>query len=98
MRAHILRPAKTAMQSGRAKTGRWILEFERRSARFIDPLMGWTGSTDMMADEVRLAFDTLEEARAYAERQGLEVTVDPAHERAVKPKSYASNFRWDRTG
>ncbi|MEX2650043.1 MAG: ETC complex I subunit [Alphaproteobacteria bacterium] len=98
MRALIYRPAKTAMQSGRANARSWVLEFERRTARSIDPLMGWTGSGDMMADEVRLVFDSLDDAVAYARRQGLEVTVETTRERRVQPKSYAGNFRWDKAG
>ncbi len=98
MRARIYRPAKTAMQSGRANARSWVLEFERRTARTIDPLMGWTGSGDMMADQVRLAFDSLDDAIAYAGRQGLEVTIEAARESPVKAKSYASNFRWDTAG
>jgi hypothetical protein len=62
-RALIYRPAKSAMTSGRAGTRRWILEFEPQSAPFIEPLMGWTGSTDPMA-QVRLAFPTREAAVA----------------------------------
>ena len=70
MLARIYRPAKTAMQSGKAKTNDWRLEFEPASARTIDPLMGWTSSTDMNG-QVRLAFETSEEAVAYAERHGI---------------------------
>ena len=73
-RALIYRPAKSAMTSGRGGTRRWILEFEPQSAPFIDPLMGWTGSTDPMV-QVRLAFPTREAAVAYAHRQGLDYEV-----------------------
>jgi ETC complex I subunit conserved region len=84
-RALIYRPAKSAMTSGRAGTRRWILEFEPQSAPFIEPLMGWIGSTDPMA-QVRLAFPTREAAVAYAQRQGLDYevrdTAKPANTRA----------------
>ena len=73
-RALIYRPAKSAMTSGRAGTRRWILEFEPQSAPFIEPLMGWTGSTDPMA-QMRLSFPTREAAVAYAQRQGLDYEV-----------------------
>jgi hypothetical protein len=73
-RALIYRPAKSAMTSGRAGTHRWILEFEPQSAPFIEPLMGWTGSTDPLA-QVRLAFPTREAAVAYAQHQGLDYEV-----------------------
>ena len=73
-RALIYRPAKSAMTSGRGGTRRWILEFEPQSAPFIEPLMGWIGSTDPMA-QVRLAFPTREAAVAYARRQALDYEV-----------------------
>ena len=65
MRARIYQPAKTAMQSGTAKTKDWVLEFAHASAREVDPLMGWTSSDDTQA-QVKLRFDTREAAEAYA--------------------------------
>lgn len=95
MVARIYRPAKTAMQSGEARTKEWVLEHEPASAREIDPLMGWTSSTDTNA-QVRLGFDTKEDAVAYAERNGLAYRVtDPKERRQIK-KSYADNFRFGR--
>lgn len=96
MTARIYQPSKTAMQSGRARTRTWVLEFPRRSAATVDPLMGWTSSADMMADQVRLVFASREDAIAYAEREGIEYTAEQPRTRTVRPKSYSSNFRWDR--
>jgi hypothetical protein len=79
-RVVIYRPAKSAMTSGRAGTKHWLLEFEPQAAPFIEPLMGWTGSTDPLA-QVRLTFPTREAAVAYAKRQGLDYQV----REAVKP-------------
>ena len=70
--AIIYKPAKSAMTSGRARTKRWVLEFEPQSAPFIEPLMGWTGSTDPMA-RVRLSFPTREAAVALCRVSGLGV-------------------------
>ena len=67
MRARIYQPARTAMQSGTAKTKMWRLEFVPASARSVDPLMGWTSSDDMNS-QVRLQFDSREAAEAYAAR------------------------------
>ena len=50
MRARIYQPAKTAMQSGTAKTHQWVLEFAPASEREVDPLMGWTSSSDRPSD------------------------------------------------
>lgn len=94
--ARIYKPAKTAMQSGRAKTRHWMLEFEPRAAKRPDRLMGWISSEDMESDQVRLSFATREEAAAFAERHGIPYRVQTPAERAVRPKSYADNFRPDR--
>jgi hypothetical protein len=92
--ARISRPAKTAMQSGR-RHRKWLLEFEPASRRTPDPLMGWASAEDTL-DEIRLRFDTLDEAVAFARTHGLDYTILEEHERTAKPKSYADNFRYDR--
>ena len=91
----IYRPAKTAMQSGRAATRRWVLEYEPASRREPDPLMGWSSARDTL-NEVRMRFATLDEAKAFAEKHGIAYGVEEPHERRFKPKSYADNFRYDR--
>lgn len=93
----IYRPAKTAMQSGRAKTEAWLLEFEPGDAKVRDALMGWAGSTDTL-DQVHISFPSCEEAVAFAERHGLAYVVQPARERKMRPKSYADNFKAGRIG
>lgn len=95
MLARIYKPAKTAMQSGKAKTRDWVLEFEPAAARAPEPLMGWTSSTDMNG-QVRLAFETKEEAIAYAQKHGLAFQLfEPKSPRQVI-KAYADNFAVDR--
>jgi ETC complex I subunit conserved region len=97
MAARIYKPTRTAMQSGRARTKEWVLEYEPESKREIDPLMGWTSSQDMRS-QVRLSFDTKEEAVAYAQRNGLAYyVIDPPPSQPVH-KSYADNFRYGRIG
>jgi hypothetical protein len=93
--AIIFRPAKTAMQSGRAGTRNWVLEYEPATPRRPEPLMGWASAGDTL-NEVRLRFATLEEAIAFADKHGLDYTVIQPHESIEKPKSYADNFRYDR--
>ena len=70
MTARIYKPAKTAMQSGTANTKEWVLDYEPEQPRQIEPLMGWTSSGDMR-QQVRLRFDSEQEAIAYAERHGI---------------------------
>ncbi|WP_144186828.1 ETC complex I subunit [Elioraea rosea] len=96
MRARILRPSKSAMQSGRAKTQEWLLVFAPSEPRRADPLMGWIGSGDTVASQVRLHFPTLEAAEAYARANGIEYVVEPEHRPVLKPKAYADNFRYGR--
>ena len=74
MIARIYKPAKTAMQSGNAKTKEWVLDYEPEQPREVEPLMGWTSSGDMR-QQVRLHFDTAEEAVAYCERHGIAYQV-----------------------
>ena len=99
MRARIYRPAKSAMSSGMGKTHEWVLEFTRDSARQIDPLMGWTSSSDMNS-QVRLRFDTLEAAKEYAADHGIDaVVVQPKTRKPnIRPRGYGENFATDRRG
>ncbi|MBB5518695.1 ETC complex I subunit [Amphiplicatus metriothermophilus] len=92
MLARIYRPAKTAMQSGKAQTREWRLEFEAEAARRIDPLMGWTSGADTRAGQVRLSFASREEAVAYAERHAIPYVIEEPHPLAQRPKAYADNF------
>ncbi len=91
----IYRPAKTAMQSGQAGTALWIAEFEPAAPRTADPLMGWVSSSDTQA-QVRLRFQTEEEAVAYAQRHQIAYCVTEPKVRRIRPKNYADNFRFDR--
>jgi len=95
MPAKIYRPARSAMQSGRAKSKDWVLEYEPERPRAVEPLMGYTASSDMR-QQVRLRFSSREEAVAYAKRNGIAYRVMQPRERIPKRMSYAENFRFDR--
>ena len=95
MAVRIYRPAKTAMQSGQARSKDWIVEFDQASAREIDPLMGWTSSSDMQA-QLMLSFDSRDEAIAYAEHNGLAYSVVEPKPRQQIKKSYSDNFKYGR--
>ena len=97
MRAKIYRPARTAMQSGKAKTRYWLLEFEQAAPREVEPLMGWTSSRDTR-QQLRLKFDSKEEALAYAEKNGIEAQLFAEPKRRRRVVSYSDNFRFDRRG
>ena len=91
MTARIYLPARNAMQAGQAKD-QWVLEFEPESPRQTEPLMGWTASSDMRS-QVRLRFDSKEEAIAYASRAGLAYRVEEPKRATRKFVSYSDNFR-----
>ena len=97
MTARIYKPAKTAMQSGQAKTREWVLEYEPEEPRVVESLMGWTSSGDMKG-QLRLRFDTKEEAVAYAERHGIPYQVQEAKPAPRHGLSYADNFAFSRRG
>lgn len=90
--ARIYQRPKNAMQSGRARTDNWIFEFEPELAQRPDPLTGWAGGGDTTG-QIRIAFPTLEAAKAHAEREGYAYHVVPAPERKLKLQAYADNFR-----
>jgi hypothetical protein len=95
MTARIYKPAKTAMQSGTARTTRWALDFELSEPREVEPLMGWTSSGDML-QQVRLRFDTKEEAVAYCERHGIAYVVHEPEVASRRVIAYSDNFSYSR--
>ncbi|HEX2582338.1 MAG TPA: ETC complex I subunit [Dongiaceae bacterium] len=97
MSARIYRPAKNAMQSGWGNTQKWVLEYAPEVRKKLDPIMGWTGSSDTRRQFV-LRFSTKEEAIAYAEKEGIPYQVEEFHTTQIRPKAYADNFRTDRKG
>ena len=97
MTARIYRPAKTAMQSGQAKSKEWALDYEPEQPSEVEPLMGWTSSSDMKR-QVQLRFDSKEEAVAYCERNGIPYQVFETHQSARRGLSYADNFAQSRRG
>ena len=97
MTARIYRPARTAMQSGTAKTERWLLEYEPEQPRQIEPLMGWTSSGDMKS-QLKLWFDSEAEAVAYATRNGIPFRVEQPNESSRRAIAYSDNFKFSRLG
>ena len=95
MTARIYKPARTAMQSGTAKTKEWVLDYEPEQPRAVEPLMGWTSSGDMK-QQLRLQFDTKEEAIAYCERSGITYEVFESTPAKRQRISYSDNFATTR--
>ena len=95
MTARIYKPSKTAMQSGRAKTDKWVLEFFQNSATKREPLMGWQSGSDTQK-QVKIKFSSQEDAIKYAEKNGINYQLAQPKERKIKPKAYADNFAFNR--
>ncbi|GLR48696.1 ETC complex I subunit [Sphingomonas astaxanthinifaciens] len=90
--ARIIEQDRKTTQSGRAKAGKWTLEFENDRAQRHDPLTGWVGNASTTT-QVRLSFDSKEQAIAYAEKHGLDYHVVTAPPVKLKLQAYADNFR-----
>jgi hypothetical protein len=95
MTARIYKPARTAMQSGLAKTKEWVLDYEPEQPPAVEPLMGWTSSGDMK-QQLRLLFDTKDEAIAYCERNGIAYQVFESSLARRQRISYSDNFAYSR--
>jgi len=95
MRARIYQPTKTAMQSGRAGTRHWVLEYRQAADRFVEPLMGWTGAHGTLG-QVGMRFPSREAAIAYAKRHGIEYDLVSPQKPRLRLKTYSDNFAFDR--
>jgi hypothetical protein len=93
MKARIYKPAKNTMQSGRAGTAQWVLEYEQETPRRPEPVMGWTSAGDTL-NQVRMRFSSKEAAVAFAESNGIDFTLSEEHARKVTPRSYLDNFKY----
>lgn len=95
MLAKIYRPSKNPMQSGKAGTRRWVLEFESAAAPSTEALMGWTSTADP-SGQIRLYFETKEQAIEYARAKSIphEVTEPVETKRIIK--AYGDNFSFRR--
>jgi hypothetical protein len=93
--ARIYRPSKTAMQSGRAQTRNWLLEYEPATRRDPDPLMGWSSARDTL-NEVGCTSRHSTRRSPSPTKHGLDLRDHRAARAHDKPKSYADNFRYDR--
>ncbi len=93
MKARIYKPAKTAMQAGRAQTQQWVLEYELETPRRPEPVMGWTSAADTL-NQVRMKFYSQEAAVAFAESRGMSFTLGAEQARTIVPRSYLDNFKF----
>lgn len=90
-RVRIFRPTRNTMQSGLGKTKSWLMEYELETPRRAEPLMGWISSGDTL-NQVRLRFDSADQAVAYAKSRGWDYTVSPEQTKKIRPRNYVQNF------
>jgi hypothetical protein len=95
MHVRILKPAKSAMQSGMRNTKKWIMQFPQRDRADPNSLTGWPSSRDTLK-QVALEFDSEAEAIEYAKKNSYTYDVDEPHGRISKPKSYSDNFKFNK--
>ncbi|RVT41044.1 NADH dehydrogenase ubiquinone Fe-S protein 4 [Sphingobium algorifonticola] len=92
MTARIYQMPKNAMQSGKARTSSWVLEFRPDEPKRADPLTGWAGS-GYTAEQVVLRFPSQAAAEAYARRENIAYSVINTPPKTLKLQAYADNFR-----
>ena len=95
MTIKIYKPTKTSMQSGFKKTKLWLAEYISEVEKVKDTLMGWNSSLDTK-EQIRIFFDTKDQAIEWAKKNGEQFIVVEPKERKIKPKNYASNFDMNR--
>lgn len=93
-RARIYKPTKSAMQSGKRNTKLWCLEFVPNNTRFVEPIMGWTGSADMYPNEVKLFFATKDQAINYAKQNSIQFEFYEPQKGSIKIKSYSDIYKY----
>lgn len=92
MQVRISKPTKSAMQSGDGK-GKWQLSFVQSSdSKFREKLMARTSSSDMM-NEVKMHFNTLEEAEKFAKDHNYHYEIIQPQKRRLMKQSYSDNFK-----
>lgn len=91
----IYKPAKTAMQSGNAKTKNWIAEYISEKPSKKDILMGWNTSSDTKS-QIKIYFDSKEKAISWAKKNNYQFEVILPHVKKIHPKKYADNFSFNR--
>ena len=89
-KAKIFIPSKTAMQSGRGKTKKWVLTFETKNTK-TNPLMGWESGEDTLS-EVVLKFSSKQKAIEYAKKNNIDYYILEPGQRKIIKKSYSDNF------
>ena len=91
MSARIYQQPKNAMQSGKANSNKWILEYMPSDRKVADPLTGWAGSCDT-DQQIKLQFDNLQAAQTYCKDNDIAHDILATPHKRLKIQSYSDNF------
>lgn len=92
MKVRIYKPTKSAMQSGKARTKKWVIEpIDEKNIRRLNPLMSWV-SVDNTLSQLHFEFLQKEDAINFAKKNGYDFVVEEPKFASLKKKSYAENF------
>ncbi len=91
----IYQPTKTAMQSGRGKIKKWIVEYVSNEIPEKDPLMGWNSSNDSKS-QIKIYFDNKESAIEWVKKNNYQFEIIENQVRKIKPKNYSDNFSFTK--
>jgi hypothetical protein len=95
MYAKIYQAQPSAMTSGNATAGVWMIDFQSTKPRLIDPLTGNTRSVDTRG-QLEMRFDSKEAAVSYAKANDIPYRVIDRPRSKRISRSYAENFDFDR--
>jgi hypothetical protein len=92
MKFKIYQPAKSAMQSGRKNSKKWLMNpIEKTGVRSVNPLMGWISASNTNS-QLRFEFSSKEEAIKFAQSKNFDYEIAEPKSASLKKKSYAENF------
>ena len=92
MKFLIYRNPKSAVQSGKKNTKKWLMTLlEENNSRSISSPLSWVGSDDTKT-QLQFNFSTKDQAIEYAKSQGFEYEIRDSFDQVIKPRSYANNF------
>ena len=87
----IFQPAKSSMQSGLNNTNKWCLSNCEMNESYISSKFCWNGSSNP-EKRVKLFFNTLEEAKKFAQKKNFIFEIIIPGKRKILKKSYSQNF------
>lgn len=96
MLVHIYQPARNPMQSGSGKVKTWLLEFDANEKKSLAALSGHVGSGDTLSTQLKMSFDSKEDAVAFAMKKGYAYKITELKKRAHTIKAYSDNFAYGR--